>query len=99
MSIEPGEGYRLLSSDEVVRRGDEVRILQSWVASGLIGFPVRATGCHVRRSTTDTLDDSMERLRTAMSQPNWSAALFGELPEQLRTDLHAGLTHYLEKQT
>ncbi len=94
MSVDPGEGYRLLAQGERIAEGDQFLNGNNWFPSCMAGEVVGDLDDY-RRKRTPT-DDSIDRIRTAMqNHPNWAAILFGELTEPLRTDLKLVLEHYL----
>ncbi len=94
MTINVGDGFRLLGKNEFIEQGDEYFSSQdnAWIVTGLEGSRV----CGMYRRKCSGVDESIIRIRDAMAQsPEWAAALFGELPEQLRNDLRDALTHFL----
>lgn len=102
MSVDPGEGYRLLRDGEVCRDGDEFLLNNGWRAVDAdcdVGHKYDNDWAPTRRKTTAAeadLQKSLNRIRTSMqNHPNWAAILFGELTEPLRTDLKLVLEHYL----
>jgi hypothetical protein len=98
--IEPGEGYRLLREGEQMLATDEYwsERAEQWeeTDTDAASFRWSLEEWLPHRRKRVPLDDSIDRLRTAMDQsPYWAAALLQDLPQALRNDIATVLTHFI----
>lgn len=97
---DPGEGYRLLREGEQILVTDEYWCERTgrWdkTDTNATGWRWSLNDWLPHRRKRVLLDDSIDRLRTAMVQsPYWAAVLLQDLPQELRNDIATVLTHFI----